>query len=463
MLGPKQTLLLESCQRLLRRNASGRVSHLLGKARAEDIAFIFPRLTNKECHQMFSLLESHEQKAEVLSELEQPMVATLLESLPLQEQVRILHEVSNDDVADILGALEDEHSQAILDRMQEEESLEVEGLMGYDPDSAGGIMSPDFFALGKDTTIREAITALQEQSDDLEMAFYVYVVNEHGQLVGVVSLRQLVTSRPDMMLSEICEHDVINVPVNSDQEEVARVVARYNFLAVPVVDNTNKLLGIVTVDDVIDVLYEEATEDILKLAGAGTELPTSSGLLPNLRQRYPWLLASCLGGFIAAFVMAPFSGQLEETPFLALFIPIIMGMGGNVGIQSSTIIVRGLATGHIQLGHLRTVIRREIGIGILLGLLYGVLVGGGAAFYAWFSGDAMNMNFMLYFGLVIGLSLTAAMLIASTVGTLVPLGLERIQVDPAVATGPFVTTAVDVLGILAYFSIAVYMGRALGL
>ena len=463
MLGPKQTLLLESCQRLLRRNAATRVAHLLSKSRAEDIALIIPRLTSRECQQTFGLLEDRSQQAEVLSELEQTTVTMLLEPISVAEQVAILHEMSNDDVADILAFLPEEQSQAILEHMQEQESIEVEGLMGYDPDSAGGIMSPDFFALQKSTTIRDAITALQEQAEELEMAFYVYVINEHSQLVGVVSLRQLVTSRPDLPLSTICEHDVINVPADADQEEVARVVARYNFLAVPVVDDTNKLLGIVTVDDVIDVLYEAATEDILKLAGAGTELPTNDGLFSNLKQRYPWLLASCIGGFIAAFVMAPFSGQLESTPFLALFIPIIMGMGGNVGIQSSTIIVRGLATGHIELDRVKSVIRRELGIGLVLGIGYGFLVGGGAALYWWLTNDTPNQSFMMYFGIVIGLSLAAAMLVAATVGTFVPLGLERIQIDPAVATGPFVTTAVDVLGIFAYFSIAIGLADAFGL
>jgi len=253
-------------------------------------------------------------------------------------------------------------------------------------------------------------------------------------------------------LNDIAEHDTISVPVTADQEEVAQLVARYNFLAVPVVDESNKLLGIVTVDDIIDVLYEEATEDILKLAGAGSELPTNAPMLEHFNMRYPWLLASCMGGFLAAFIMDPFIGEMGA--FLALFVPVVMGMAGNVGIQSSTIVVRGLATGHIELGQVRDVIQREVGLGALLGIGYGIVVGFGSALYYWISSDVFVINNMLFYGLAVGLALCSAMLIAATLGTLIPLAMHRVGIDPAVATGPFVTTALDVLGLLSYFLIA---------
>jgi magnesium transporter len=435
-----------------------RVRHLLEKTRPEDIAHIFPALRKRERRQLFDLIEYSADQAEVLAELESGLIPEILDALSVEKAVEILHEVPADDVADILAELDDERAAAILDRMQEQDSLEVEDLMGYDPESAGGIMSPDFFALHKDTTVKDAIVALQEKHHDLEMAFYVYVINEHDQLTGVVSLRQLVTTHPTTQLNDIAEHDTISVEANADQENVAQLVARYNFLALPVVDEANKLLGIVTVDDIIDVLYDEATEDILKLAGAGTELPITATVWDHLKMRYPWLIASCFGGFVAAMIMGPFM-SLPGSAFLLLFVPVVMGMAGNVGIQSSTIVVRGLATGHVELSKVGSVIRREISLGFLLGGGYGIVVGIGVALYGHFVGTGQYEFSIAFFGVSVGLSLTVAMIIAATLGTLIPLGFNRVGVDPAVATGPFVTTALDVLGILAYFIIALLLAR----
>lgn len=454
-MGDKQTLLRETLERLLRRGAPQRVKHLLGKTRPEDIAHVLPLLVPSKRRRVFDLLDEADVKAEVLSEVDESLYAELLDPLTLEAVVGILHEVAADDVADILGELDEDRAAAILERMQDVESDELEELLGYDPDTAGGIMSPDFFALNREVTIAEAISALQQQADDVEMAFYLYVINEHTQLVGVVSLRQLVTSRPDQRLSAIMEPDVISVMAHADQEEVARIVARYNFLAIPVTDETNKLLGIVTVDDIIDVLYEEATEDILKLAGAGSELSPNAPLTEHLRQRYPWLVASCIGGFLAAIIMHPFVDTLGA--FLVFFVPVVMGMAGNVGIQSSTIVVRGLATGSLDISQSGGVIKREIVIGFLLGCGYGVLVGLAAALYSKVVGEAVTWSDVLFYGLSVGLALASAILIASSLGTTIPLGLHRLGVDPAVATGPFVTTALDVIGILAYFGIAVLL------
>lgn len=461
MLGSKQSLLVESVQRLLRRGATERVRSVLGKTRSEDIAHALPLLVARERRQVFDLLGSHDLQAQVLSEVDDGLIQELIEPMPIQAVVTILHEVAADDVADIMAALGEDHVAKILEAMQDAESDEVEDLMGYDPESAGGIMSPDFFSLHRDTRVADAITALQEQDDDVEMAFYVYVTNENGQLVGIVSLRQLVMSKPRKLLSEIMEHDCITVPLHADQEEVAQIVARYNFLAVPVVDEANKLLGIVTVDDIIDVLYEEATEDILKLAGAGQEVSPSAPARDHVRMRYPWLMASCFGGFCAAMIMDPFLESLGV--FLALFVPVVMGMAGNVGIQSSTIVVRGLAMGQIDISQSMDIIRREIVVGCFLGVGYGLLVGLAAGGYSYLNGTSADLSNVAFYALCVGSSLMTAILIAATLGTAIPIGLHRLGVDPAVATGPFVTTALDILGILAYFGIAVVLAGAFGI
>ena len=233
----------------------------------------------------------------------------------------------------------------------------------------------------------------------------------------------------------------------TDQEEVARIVSQYNFLAVPVVDSDEQLLGIVTVDDVVDVIREEATEDFLKMVGAGEDreiLLKSSW--DNARMRLPWLFASWVGGIFAAVIIGIFDNVLQSTIALAAFIPIIMGMGGNIGTQSSTIIVRGLATGRVDLENSTKILFKEIRVGLILGILYGVLLGIFAVF--------RFLDFSPMLGVVVGLSICASMIIAATIGSLVPLILNRFDIDPAVATGPFVTTAIDILGVALYFLIA---------
>jgi magnesium transporter len=422
----RQRVLVDTALRLIRRGATANIKKILGKTHPADIAAVFQSLVRHDQKYLFDLIETDAGRAEVLSELKPDVYVPLLGCYEPAALVPILHEVASDDLADVLGNLPEEFAQAILQKMEKSSSEEVEELMRYGDDTAGGIMSPDFFSLHADVTAEEAIRALREDRD-VEMAFYVYVLDDAEHLVGVVSLRQLVMAAPGARLRDIMEHDVISVRVDMDQEEVARQVARYNFLAVPVVDHANQMLGIVTVDDVVDVLREEATEDILKMAGAGQEMVETVSLWRNLRARFPWLIASCVGGILAALVMRPFLGALSDFGALALFIPAILGMGGNVGTQSSTIVVRGLATGIVHLGQSGRTVGREVTVGVVMGVAYGILV---------------------------GLALVASMTLAAFVGAVVPLVFARLHIDPAVATGPFVTTSVDVLGTLTYFALA---------
>ena len=446
MLSRRQQILIDATQRLLRRGARANIQKILGKAHPADIAAAFRVLSPRERRTLFDLCTSDTTRGEVLGEMTADLYVPLLQRYEVPELLPILKEMSSDDVADILGDLPDDFSDAILEKMATKDSLEVEDLMRYGDDTAGGIMVPDVFALVAETSAEDAIQALRE-ARGVEMAFYVYVLDETGHLIGVISLRQLVTVPPATLLREIMEDDVISVRADVDQEDVARLVARYNFLAVPVVDDGNKLLGIVTVDDVIDVLREEATEDILKMVGAGQEMVESRSVWRNVRARFPWLVASCIGGILAAFIMGPFIDEIPNFEFLALFIPVVLGMGGNIGTQSSTIIVRGLATGVVRLGDFRKSIGRESLIGIVLGISYGLVVGliagGVGAFWS--------------YGLVVGIALACSMTIAALVGSAVPLLFERLHIDPAIATGPFVTTSVNVLGTLTYLWLAVLL------
>ncbi|OQY11706.1 MAG: magnesium transporter [Desulfobacteraceae bacterium 4572_19] len=353
-----------------------------------------------------------------------------------------------DDVAALVGMLSKEKSTLILEKMRAGDFEEVEELLAYQEDTAGGIMVPEFIALKQDSTAKEAIEILQKEHMNVEMVFYLYVVDEQGRLVGVSSLRQLVVVKPDTPLKDFMVTDIFSVKTDTDQEEVARTVARYDILAVPVVDELNKLVGIVTVDDVIDVIREEATEDILKMAGVGDEFIETQTILRSTRIRLPWLFASCIGGIGAFFIIGGFEATLERVSYLAAFIPVIMGMGGNIGTQSSTIVVRGLATARINKRDLGAVVFKELSIGIILGFFYGLLIGCVA--------QVSYRNEIIAFNLAmsVGFAVFISMSVAALVGSIVPMLFARINVDPAVATGPFVTTSIDIVSVYFYFMIA---------
>jgi magnesium transporter len=444
MATDRNRILVESIKRLLRRGATSHLSKIVNKTHAADLSLVFHSLSLAQQRKLFGLISNVEQKGILFSELDEDTFQDLTEDMRVEDIVRILESMPTDDVADIIGRLPEEKSQAILDIMIRAESQEVEDLLRYGDDTAGGIMVPDFIALREDVTAREAIESLQTEHSDVEMAFYLYVVDEYGKLVGVSSLRQLVVVSPATPLREFMITDVFSVQTDMDQEEVAKLVARYDILAVPVVDGSNRLMGIVTVDDVIDILRKEATEDILKMAGAGEEFVETKSIFKSTRIRLPWLFASCLGGIFAFFIIGEFESSLSKIAYLAAFIPVIMGMGGNIGTQSSTIVVRGLATGRINVRDIWTVVFKELSIGLILGSVYGLLIGSVAQVR--YSMEALALS--------VALAVICSMSVAALVGSLVPMGFARINIDPAVATGPLVTTAIDIISVFFYFMIA---------
>ena len=448
MLGSEVAVLLDTFRRLLRRKATANLRRLIGKTHAADLAMLFRYFNDPEKSAIFTLIrEDRETTGELLSELDETLISELLTPLAPPEVATMLEDMGSDDVADILNLLEDEQAKAILETLQQKESEELEELMAYAEDSAGGLMSVDVFSLPESTKAMDAITAIQS-SEKAEMVFYLYVTDEESHLTGVVSLRDLVTAPAGAELKAIMEKDVVSVTAEMDQEEVARMVSRYNLLAIPVVESDTTLLGIITVDDVVDVIREEATEDFLQMAGIGKDKEIlMKSTFDNVKLRLPWLFASWIGGTVVAYVIGAFESFLESVIALAAFIPVIIGMGGNVGTQSSTIIVRGFATGRLELSRLRTVIWKEMRVGLILGAFYGLLLGG-VAMLKFIDAPAE-------LGLVVGLSICVSMIIATSIGTLVPIFLRKLDVDPAIASGPFVTTAIDILGILAYFLIAI--------
>ncbi|MBT7710829.1 MAG: magnesium transporter [Deltaproteobacteria bacterium] len=448
MANDHNTILAESIKRLLRRGATSHLTKIVNKAHAADLSLVFRSLTLANQKKLFAMIEDIDQQGDLFSALEENVLLEFIESMRIDDIVEVLQNMPSDDVADLLGKIPQKKADAILERMETEESEQVEDLLSYGDETAGGIMIPDFIALAEDMTTQMAIQSIQKDYHDVEMPFYIYVVDENYKLLGVISLRQLVVEKPDAPLKDIMATDIFSVKTDVDQEEVARIVARYDILAVPVIDETHKLVGIVTVDDVIDIIRLEATEDMLKMAGAGDDFVETQSVLRSTRIRLPWLFAACLGGIFAVFIISQFEASLQKLAYLAAFIPVIMGMGGNIGTQSSTIVVRGLATGRLHIKDLWSVVLKELATGVILGLVYGVFIAivAQVVFNETQSSGA--------FAISIGLAVLSSMSIAALVGSLVPMVLARINIDPAVATGPFVTTSIDIASVFFYFTIA---------
>ena len=446
MFSTEISILRDTFRRLLRRHAKTNIIKLIDKTHPADMALIFRYFNDSEQDTVFAMMRPSEKTVEFLNELDEAITIRIVENETPSRIAEILEEASSNEQAYLMGLVEETYAASVIDLFKAEEQEELEEMMAYPEDSAGILMYTDVFTLHEETRAKEAIAALQDQ-EEAEMVFYLYAIDNEGALTGVISLRDLVTTPSDTMLKDIMTKKVQAVRPETDQEEVARIVSQYNFLAVPVIDSDEKLLGIVTVDDVVDVIREEATEDFLKMVGAGEDreiLLKSSW--ENARIRLPWLFASWVGGIIAAYIIGVFDNILQNTIALAAFIPVIIGMGGNIGTQSSTIIVRGLATGRVGFENSSKILFKEIRVGLILGILYGILLGLLAIF--------RFLDISPILGLVVGLSICASMLIAATIGSLVPLILDRFDIDPAVATGPFVTTAIDILGVALYFIIA---------
>src|SRR5581483_2597624 len=344
----KSDIVLLSFQRLLRRGAISNLAKMLGRMHPADIARVVNHLSSpKEKRTVFELVRGEAQRGQVLSELDSDSINQVLADLSASDVAWLLKDLGPDDVAYILGVLPEERAQEVLALMKTEDSTEIADLLKYPKDSAGAIMTTEFFSLPEDTTAQEAIRRLQHATD-AEMVFYIYVTDKENRLVGVLSLRQLLTVPPTTPLKHIMTRDVISVTVDMDQEEVARSVARYNLLAIPVVEKDGRLVGIITVDDVVDVIREEATEDMLKMAGAADDMLLKSSSIEAARLRFPWLFTNLAGSLLSGAILWYFRYTIQEVVAIVSFIPVIAAMGGNVGLQSSTLIIRGLATGSIE-------------------------------------------------------------------------------------------------------------------
>lgn len=449
----RSEVVLDSVRRLLRIGATANLLNLLQKQHPADLAQIFADLLEAERHATFALLVERYPKLamESVSELGPERGAALLTGRSAEDIVKLVQEIASDDAAALVDHLPDELSSEVLELMRRRESGQVESLLDYAERTAGRIMNPNVFALTEDLTVAEAVSALQSASN-VEMVFYLYVVDGRRHLVGVTSLRRLLLVSPETPLKRIMTADVFSVRVDTDQEEAARLVASYNLLAIPVVDEENKLAGVITVDDVIDVLKDEATEDLYRLAGVSGDERVETPAFEALRKRLPWLGVNLGTAFMAASVVALFEDTISQATALAVFMPIVAGMGGNAGTQTLTVIVRGLALGELSGANAKKALLKEATIGLGNGLVLGIV----AALVAW----ATKGNPVL--GLLLGMAMVCNMFVATTAGTLVPLTLKAMKVDPALASSVFITTFTDVVGFASFLGLATIFLRFVG-
>jgi magnesium transporter len=423
-----------------------------------DIALAMRFLHDSEKEQVFRLLDL-ESAAEVLDEADEATERHLVQTTDPERLSDLLEILPPDESADIVGLLEPEKREQILKLMEPEEAQEVRELLRYPPDTAGGIMSPDFIAVREDMTVEQVLEVLRERAD-AESIFYVYVVDEQGVLKGVLNLRKLLTSPPNTLVRDIMTHGVIFVFPEQDQEEVAHIFARYDLLALPVVDHNYRLIGVITVDDVMDVLQEELTEDYFRMVGSDAAELERKTPAEIAKLRLPWLLITVVIELVAGFVIHRFDKTLGSVILLASFMPVIQAISGNTGLQSATIVVRGLATGHITLREWWKPVWRQLRTTMILGAILGTLIFFVGGF--WHGLQKMHERgtwFDPVFGFVVGFSMFIAINLSGFVGTVIPMISKRLGFDPALTAGPFETAFQDVVGVTILLGLATLLLR----
>ncbi len=434
--------LAETIKGLLEGDRRDHLAQILEEAHPADVTHALRELPVEQQTTIFRLL-SREQAGAVLHEMDDQTLFELVRALDEVELSGILERMPADNAAQVVDELPEEQAEKVLDLMKEEKSEEVQELLEYGEKTAGRIMSPEFVAVHEEMTVAQALDHVRK-SASAEQAFYVYVVDDHDHLVGVVPLRRLITADPATPIRLIRHEDVVSATPETDQEEVAGMVAKYNLLAVPVVDQNHRLLGTITVDDVIDVIQQEATEDIQRFGGvAGDET-----VLDPPRRAFPkrlvWLLINLATAILAASVIGLFESSIQALAVLAVFMPIVASMGGIGTTQTATVVVRGIALGDMTPSVLWRVLRKEL----LLGLTTGAANGAVMAFIAYI------WKGQLLLSLILGVALVLNMLVAATVGTLIPLVLKIFRMDPAIASSVVITTFTDVFGFFSFLGLA---------
>jgi magnesium transporter len=413
-----------------------------------DIAEIYDELDIDEAKYIHLLLDG-ERSADVLMELEEDVRERFLEAFPGDVIAhQFINRLNSDDAADVINELSDEKKSEVLKHIDDSEQAgDIVDLLNYDENTAGGIMAKELIKVNVNWSLITCMREMRKQAAEVDEIYYVYVTDDDGKLKGTVSLKRMLLVRPNANIKNIYNDKVISVPVDMPSKEVALIMEKYDLVALPVVDLLGRLLGRITIDDVVDVIKEEAERDYQMISGISEDVEPSDTVFLLTRARVPWLLIGLAGGILGAQVISKFEGQISTYPQMAMFIPLIAAMGGNVGVQSSSIVVQGLANKTFSLDSTWRKLLKEVSVAFLNASIFSVLI----FIYNYFFTSGIELTIM------VSLSLFTVMMFASIFGAFIPMVLNRFKIDPAVATGPFITTMNDVLGIVMYMAI----GRAI--
>jgi len=440
----------EVVRELIRTATPDRVLRFIGRSHHADIALLFTDLAPAEVRQLFELLLSVRRAGKTLMELPPDLLPEILDLIEDEKLAKMLVWADPDDEVTFIDSLPEERRETVLALVDPDRRERVKQFIGFPEGTVGRIMTPEFLALSPNTTAQGAIDRIRERGE-LETFFYLYVVDESGKLLGVVPIRALVIAPKERTLSEMMIADPIRGHVSMDQEEAARLVSKYELLALPIVDEERRLVGIITVDDVIDIIDKETTEDMYKMAGLEEKDRIFSRPGLSIQKRLPWMGFNLLTAMLAAFVVGLFERTIEEAVALAIFMPVVAGMGGNGGIQTLTVMVRGIALGELAFSTTWRVVLKEVTVGIVMGAIIGTLVA--IIAYLWKGNPIL--------GFILALAMVINLFVASLAGTLIPLALKQLNLDPALGSGVVVTTFTDVFGFLSFLGLATIFLRYL--
>jgi len=448
MKQPALERLLRYTKQFIKLRTLGHLWNALKKIHYADVATLVEHLSPQERQIILKLFFDRKmemgQLAEIISEIKPEIAVEILSSLNTDQTTSILEELSSDDAASLISLFDEDLQLEILKKMKKEESADIQEQLAYPEESAGRIMSSDFLALDSSTTAGDAISAIQLAGEDVEVPFYLYVTDEEQKLKGVVSLKQVILVNPRLQLKEIMNTEVYKVDVYTDQEEVASVVANYNLIAIPVVDEQDKLVGVVTVDDIIDIIQDEATEDIYKLAGMAQDYSVDLGFKKSIGKRIPWLLISLITTSFSALVVHFFKGTIEQLITLAVLMPMVMALGGVMGNQTVAIIVREIVIGTQEWKHSKKILFKELMVSLTNGLVIGSIASfvSGILFGRWI------------IGAIFGGAILFNLFWAALIGIIIPILLKQLRFDPALASGMIVTMLTDVFGLFCFLGLA---------
>jgi len=433
---------LESLKKAIEEQDKNQVSELTKDLHPADIAEIFDELNIDEARYTYFLLDK-EIAADVLIELEEDVRERFLRHLTSEEIASIfIDNMDSDDAADVIGELPENKQEEVLSHISDiEQAGDIVDLLNYDEDSAGGLMATELIAVNENLTVSTCLEEIRKQAEYVDEVFFVYVIDDNNTLKGTLPLKKLLLSGGKSLIKNICDADVIAVKTDTSSEDVANIMEKYDLVALPVVDGIGRLKGRITIDDVVDVIKEEAEKDYQMISGISGDVEASDTIFQLTRARIPWLLIGLVGGVMAALVLGKFENQIGINPAMAFFIPMITAMAGNVGIQSSSIIVQGLANNSLGLETTSRKLVKELSIALLNGIICSSLV----FLYNYFLSDSFSLT------ITVSTALMTVIVFASLFGTFVPLVLNRFKIDPALATGPFITTTNDVTGLFIYF------------